>query len=352
MKFKHQLIKEIKKINKIAKNNNKLTGFIIGNTSKIEKSDEYFFTPLRTTEKMVYSGLIVFSEKFARLASKYIDGKINYILVDAEKKIPPKKNGKPSNIERRVKEILKKSKLWFFKGNDLTVDAVDILLTFLMKNDLRGIGGKKIAIIGAGNIGTKIALLMVERGAKVFITRKNYKKLKNITNTLNSIKPIYTREKIIPVKNNLAAMSSADIIIGTTNGKAVIDKTVLSKVKSKPIIVDVGKGTVFKDALIYAIRKKINIYRVDISAALNGFINKSLMIEKMKLEKLGRKKILGETLVAGGLLGAFEEIIVDNTSKPNLVYGMSDGNGDFLRKLNSSQIVRLEKIKKYFKIKE
>ena len=58
-------------------------------------------------------------------------------------------------------------------------------------------------------------------------------------------------------KNNLAAMSSADIIIGTTNGKAVIDKTVLSKVKSKPIIVDVGKGTVFKDALIYAIRKKI-----------------------------------------------------------------------------------------------
>jgi hypothetical protein len=351
MNFRNKLKDRIKKIIAISKNKKKLSGFIIGNTTKIEQSDDYFFTPLRTTEKMVYAGIIVFSEKYAKLATKYIDGKTDYILVDAEKKIPPKKNGKPSNIERRVKENLKKSKLWFFKGNDLTVDAVDILLTFLMKNDLRGIGGKKIAIIGAGNIGTKIALLMVERGAKVFITRKSYDKLKNLTNTLNSIKPIYTKEKIVPIRDNITAMSSADIIIGTTNGKAVINKDILSKVKAKTIIVDVGKGTVFKDALTYAIKKKINIYRVDISAALNGFINKSLMIEKMKLEKLGRRKVLKETLVSGGLLGDYEEIIVDNVSKPNLVYGMSDGSGDFLRNLDKSQKERISNIKKRLKIR-
>ena len=134
-------------------------------------------------------------------------------------------------------------------------------LTFLMKNDLRGIGGKKIAILGAGNIGAKIALSMVERGAKVFLTRKNFNKLKKITETLNSIKPIYTKEKILPIKKNLVAMKSADIIIGATNGKPVIDKEILSKIKKRSIIVDVGKGTVYKDALSFAIKKKINIYR-------------------------------------------------------------------------------------------
>ena len=68
---------------------------------------------------MVFTGIIVFSERYAKIAAQYIDGKVNYIIVDAEKKIPPKKNGKPSNIERRVKEVIKKTKLWFFKGNDL-----------------------------------------------------------------------------------------------------------------------------------------------------------------------------------------------------------------------------------------
>ena len=49
-----------------------------------------------------------------------------------------------------------------------------------MKKDLRGIGGKNVAIIGAGNIGTKISLLMVERGAKVLLTRNNFYKLKKL----------------------------------------------------------------------------------------------------------------------------------------------------------------------------
>lgn len=350
MSFINQLSKNLKEIKKISNNKKKLSGFMIGNTTKFEKKN-FYFTPIRVTEKMVLSGLIVYSEVYAKLAAKYIDGKVDYVLVDAEKKIPPKKNGKPSNIERRVKEILKKSKLWEYKGNDLTVDAVDILLTFLMKKDLRGIGGKKIAVLGAGNIGTKISLLMVERGAKVFLTRKNFKKLKGTVQTLNSIKPLYTKEKVNPVKDNFKAIKSADIIIGATNGKPVISKRMLFQLSHKTIIIDVGKGTLHKDALSYAVKCGINVYRVDVSAALNGFINKSLMIEKMNLEKLGRRKIFEETIVSGGLLGNFEEIIVDDIRKPKFVYGISDGNGDFLRNLSNKQRKKILKIRKYFKIR-
>ena len=349
MKFINELKKNIKEVRKISSKKNKFVGFMIGNTTKLEKR-KFYFTPIRITEKMVLCGVIVYSESYAKLAAKYIDGKVDYVLVDAEKKIPPKRNKKPSNIERRVREILKNSKLWTYKGNDLTVDAVDILLTFLMKKDLRGIGGKKIAVLGAGNIGTKISLLMVERGAKVLLTRKNFKKLKGTVETLNSIKPLYTKEKVNPIKDNFKAIRAADIIIGATNGKPVISKKMLFKLSNNLIIIDVGKGTLFEDALSYAVRKGINVYRVDISAALNGFINKSLMIERMNLEKMGRKKLLNETIVSGGLLGSFEEIIVDDIRRPTFVYGLSDGKGDFIRNLNKEQNKKILKIKKYFKI--
>ena len=96
----------------------------------------------------------------------------------------------------------------------------------------------------------------------------------------------------------------------------------LFKLKKKPIILDVGKGTLFKGALSYAINKEMNVYRIDISAALNGFINKSLMIEKMRPEQLGRRRILGVTIVSGGLLGDYENLIVDNLRKPKFIYGI------------------------------
>ena len=125
----------------------------------------------------------------------------------------------------------------------------------------------------------------------------------------------------------------------------------LFQLSHKTIIIDVGKGTLHKDALSYAVKCGINVYRVDVSAALNGFINKSLMIEKMNLEKLGRRKIFEETIVSGGLLGNFEEIIVDDIRKPKFVYGISDGNGDFLRNLSNKQRKKILKIRKYFKIR-
>ena len=92
-----------------------------------------------------------------------------------------------------------------------------------------------------------------------------------------------------------------------------------------------------KGHLSYAINKEMNVYRIDISAALNGFINKSLMIEKMRPEQLGRRKILGVTIVSGGLLGDYENLIVDNLRKPKFIYGMSDGQGDFIRNQTSKQ---------------
>ena len=173
--FLLNLKKKFFEAKKLAKKKNKKLAFIIGNTVKIEKGN-YYFTPPRITEKLVVFGIIVFKESIVIDACKFLDGKVDIIFADAEKKIFPKKNGAPGNIERRVRERVKKSKIFIYKGNDLTVDSVDLIIRQYFNKDLRGVAGKKIGIIGAGNIGSKIGLYLTELGAKVYLNRRSKKK--------------------------------------------------------------------------------------------------------------------------------------------------------------------------------
>ena len=81
MQHIQQLKKIIENINEISIQEKKLTGFFIGNTTKIDSSRLYF-TPTRNTPFMVAGGVIVYSEKQAIDIAKTVDGKVTYILVD------------------------------------------------------------------------------------------------------------------------------------------------------------------------------------------------------------------------------------------------------------------------------
>ena len=123
MEYKRHTKELVEEVLKIASAENKLSGFCIGNTSKIDDSGLYF-TPIRNTRIMVIAGVMVYSEMHAIEIAKLADGKVDYILVDAEKKIPDcmSRFGDSANVERAVREVTKRSKLWIYKGNDLAVN--------------------------------------------------------------------------------------------------------------------------------------------------------------------------------------------------------------------------------------
>ena len=330
-----------RQINEIAKAEGKSTGFCIGNTVKLNSNNIYFM-PIRNTAVMITGGAIVYSEKQAFDIAQAIDGKVKYVLVDAEKKISNSKDGVLSNVERTVRETITSSSLWVYKGNDLSVEAVDGFLTQAMKHDIRGIGGKKVAILGAGNIGTKLALKLVERGAHVVITRRNKEILESITNALNFIKPVYTKELVEGTIDNEEAVIGADILIGTTPGVPVITADMVCRLSDKPIIIDVGKGSLFPDAIKEAEKLKIDIYRLDVSAAFEGMIHKLWCLENTFAKKMGRRFFCGESLVSGGFMGRNNEIVVDDVHNPTILYGIANGNGDFVRELSEKQLERLK----------
>jgi hypothetical protein len=346
LKIKHlqHLEKLVQKILEIAKEENKLAGFSIGNTAKMDLNG-FYYTPIRNTAIMVTGGIIVYSEKQAIDITRYVDGKVQYILVDAEKKIPNTMSlsGEPANIERAVRETIQKSRLWIYKGNDLSVEAVDNLLSYLTKDGLRGIGGKRIAILGAGNIGSKLALKLVERGAEVVMTRRDEIKLKSIARALNYIKPAYTTAEITCTTDNEKAAMGAEILIGATSNP-IISKGMIKNLAKKSLVVDVGKGALQPEAIQVAEEMGITIYRLDVSAAFEGIIHRLWTIENALNNKLGRRLFKGEPIVSGGLLGRKNEIVVDNVFHPKEIFGIANGRGDFVRDLSEEQTMRIEKL--------
>jgi len=341
----------IKKILEISKKDNKKTAFLIGNTSK-SNNKQFYLTPLREFNKIILFGAIIYNEKIAVQISKMIDGKVDYVFVDSEKKIK-KSNiyiGDAANIERTVRENISKSNLMTYKGNDLTVEALDLLISNKSRNEIKGLGSKKISILGAGNLGSKIALKLVERGAKVFIYRRNLKKLRLLTKALNMIKPDSTEQKISYSSNIYKVAKNADVIIGTTDGVPIVDKKMLINSKKNVYVVDVGKGTVKKNAIKYAIEKNITIFRLDITAALSGMIESNIYFKNLLEKSIGHKVINGQKIVSGGLLAEENDVIVDNINNPKKIYGLSNGKGDIKNSISKKDNQRFKKIKIFFKI--
>ncbi len=339
-----QLLRDVKAL---AKKTKKFAGFTIGNTAKVDQSGLYF-TPLRETSLMVSAGVIVYSEMQAIEVAKIIDGKVDYILVDAEKKVADELSltGEPANVERAVREHISKSTLWIYKGNDLAVDAVDGLITQITKKEIQGVGGKKIAIVGAGNLGCKLALKLVERGGHIYLTRRTKVKLNAIVKALNIIKPEHTVARVYGLTDNEKAARKADILIGASQGTPLITASMIRQLNPNPIVIDVGKGTLDKEALIAAQELGIVVYRLDIAAAFEGLIYQLWSTERMVEQRMGRRELDGVPMVSGGILGRMGEVVVDNINHPRIIYGMANGLGDFVRKPTAVQEEDLERLAK------
>ncbi len=340
----------LREVRAIASRERKLSGFCIGNTSKANASGLYF-SPIRNTSKLVAGSAIVYRARDAIEIARAVDGKVDYILVDSEKKVAPDpETFGPTdlgNVEGAIRDVVRHSTVLTFKGNDLTVDAVDCLLAQLVHDPSRGVGGKKVAVIGAGNLGFKLALRLVERGAHVVITRRNKEELDAMVRVLNFVKPAYTAARVTGTTENEKAAAGANILIGATNGTAVITEKIVANLAPNALIMDAGKGCLFPEAVKRANELGLTVLRVDIRAGFEGQVAMLLETERIVTGTTGRREIEGVRIVSGGLFGSTGEIVVDNVHRPTSIYGVADGQGDFVRSLSARQTRDLRVILRY-----
>ena len=58
----------------------------------------------------------------------------------------------------------------------------------------------------------------------------------------------------------------------------------------------------------------------------------------------------GITVISGGYVGEKDTIIVNNSSKPKEIIGVSDGYGNFKEKLSKKNFSEIKRLKRYLKI--
>ena len=312
----------LKLLNTEAKKKRKKTCFLISTTKK-KFNHNFYLTPYRESHKTLYMGAVIYNNKTAKDIAQKIDGKVDYVFVDIEKKIT-NKSDILVNIERSTKEVINKSIIKNYKPNDLTVNSIENFIQDYFRSDLRGVGGKKILIVGAGNIGSKIALRLLESGGSVYLTRRNKKKLKMINDTLNVIKPIQTKAKSNIVDKDRLKFEDYDVIVGCADNSVKFKK--IKKIYKHPLIIDVGKGTFSKNSIKELSDKKIPIFRLDIESSLSSFIDSNISTENFFKNNFIKKK--GKfTLIKKGILGKIGDIIVDNVLMPKRIIGICGKDG-------------------------
>jgi hypothetical protein len=208
------------------------------------------------------------------------------------------------------------------------------------------LNGKKISILGAGNIGSKLALKLVECGAEVHIYRRDFYKGQHITHSLNLIKPEGVIANVQFHQNAVQASFLSDVLIGATNGYPVISTDIVNSVKRNCLIVDLGKNNLTSGAIEVAKQHSIEIYRADVTPAIESYIYEVLKMQDILENSYGRKDLGFCHIVGGGFFGSSGDIIVDRINNPQYIIGVSQGNGSLKNKLNDKDQVNIDKLKK------
>ena len=343
--FIKDLWRIMNRVKVIGNREGKFLGFCIGNTAKKIDAD-FFFTPIRNTSCCVCGSVVIDRMSFAEILFQELDGQVDYFFVDTEKKISPElyTDHDVGNVERTARKMAQRTKVLTYKGNDLTVDTVDVFLAQICDWDERGLGGKKIAIIGLGNIGFKLALKLMERGGEVHVVRRHAAKLRTMVDALNMAKPRGTIAKVCGSTNITDAMKDADVVIGLTPGTHDIQPEMIATLKSKSILIDAGKGSFSPEAVRAAENRGLVVWRSNIQAAFEAQITLLLKTEAAIKQSYGRGIIEGIPIVSGGIVGAAGEIVVDNVHAVTEIYGVADGAGDFKRELSAEEKAILERL--------
>ncbi len=335
IQFYDNLDTSMKKVIVLAKKTNKKTALILNTT--VKSGENYpILLPIKKTLNLICLGITIADKKGINNILKKIDDKVDYILFDVEQK-----NKKLLNLQKIIIKNIHKCKILNYKTNDYTADSAYILLEQLVDLSKK----KKIVIMGSGNIGSKLALKIVERGLNVFISKRKISESIKISNAINAFKPKACVGKAYPEKYNIIAKNCELLICFSST--SIINKKIIEQMKSNSIIIDGGIGTVQKNAIKIAYEKKIKIIRLDIRAGLSGIITTIFETRKLLLETSGFKKIDGIEIVAGGFYGKLGSVIVDSIASPTEVIGIADGVGGILR--NQHSIVYKNKIQKISK---
>lgn len=250
---------------------------------------------------------------------RQVDGLIPSIIVDVERK-------QDIDLLSIAKQYISKSVVYGNKPNDFTMEAADILLQQHFDGE---ISGKKVLMIGTGNIAFKLALRLAERNVKVFIEGRNANKVLTAIDAINMILPKYSE---FPVEQFNAENHEGnfDALIPFISSEKVVDKSYINLLNKSSISIDGGIGNFTEGYIANALKKNSKVIRLDVRISL-PFAEASLKTSSSSYtffeDICGSRTIDGVDTVAGGVIGRAGVVIVNQIKDPTQVIGIANGYG-------------------------
>lgn len=233
------------------------------------------------------------------------------IYLDVERKVP-------FDLLEIAYSYVRSATIETIKPNDITVDASMALIQNHFGYDLRDL---VCTVIGTGNIGFKIAIRLAESGAAVGLHGRNKSKATLLTDAANSVTPRHTRHKMVA-----SSLANSRLMVSAVGAQHVILREHLNLLDSvnSTLCVDVGIGTLSPDFIEAAVSSGHPCVRLDVRSAGNPL---PVHPNPFFIDVAGHRIISGTRVVAGGLIGARGEVVVDEIRTPHQVLGIANGVG-------------------------
>ena len=171
---------------------------------------------------------------------------------------------------------------------------------------------------------------MIEKGANVEVYRRDKKKLRQICELINFIKPAGNKSKVKPFFSNKKKFKKFDVIICCAKGTNIIKIKKITKINKNVILLDIGKGMFDQNTLDELSKNNLIVYRLDVSSSLDMTVENSEIFKLLEKKKYNKVNTGSYKLVSNGLLGQKNDIIVDDAKNPKIIFGVCDGKGDFI----------------------
>lgn len=299
-------------------------------TTANENHNDFHIGPVKSFSNDVAINIVFKDLKNLNKIINFLDGKIDLFAIDTEVK------SKINNLKSETKKFIKKSKSFYFKPNDYTLTSSEMFIGHLSNNQKIS----RALVCGLGNIGTKLALKLLEMGIKVeFVKKSNNEKSNKIAEVINMISSSQVK---IDLNENKKYLEALDLIIFCNSNKYEIQEYLTPRITSNTIIIDIGQGVIGSKSLKLFKNLGCPIYSLNSEP---GFWGSYVTYKEYLylLKGFGRKKINQNlAIISIGMFGHKGDILVDNINNITKCYGICDGNGGLMK--DNSKLLSLRKI--------
>jgi hypothetical protein len=269
-------------------------------------------------------------EAHARRILPLLAGQVSAILVDVEAK-------KSFSLEALCCELIPGMRLIPCKPNDATLESADLLLQARVGPDLYG---KKIFVYALGNIGTKIAMRLAERGAEVFAFSRNTRKCRQVCDAINLVLPKYTP---FPVRfvEKIEGLPSAtfDAMLSCSSSSQNLGMEMVAAMKNRAVVIDVGIDNFKPEFYLTAKIRELQCFRLDIRIGFPYLLMPLFdHVDTFLNQACGCAMLDNRVcIVSGGFVGPRGAVIVDNIRTPTQAVGVANGVGGLIPEAEMEQ---------------